>query len=123
MISRIIIGLLFIVFAVVQYNDPDPWIWIIAYALVGIITLFSIKKQLPKPLILGLLIIFAISAAWYVPKMMSWIDDGMPSIIGEMKAATPHIEWMREFLGLLLCVITLFWLNKSKYTPSSPSDQ
>ena len=113
MVARVIIGVLFIVFAAVQYNDPDPWIWIIAYALVGIICLSAIKYTIPKPLIFGLILLFTIATACYVPLIMNWISDGMPSILGEMKAATPHIEWMREFLGLLLSTITLFWISKS----------
>lgn len=113
MIARLIIGILFIVFASVQYNDPDPWLWIVAYGIVGIVILISIKKDIPKPILWGLLLVFTISTAWYVPKMMSWIDDGMPSIVGEMQASTPHIEWMREFLGLVLCVAALFWMNKT----------
>ncbi len=115
MIARLILGILFIAFAAVQYNDPDPWIWILVYSVVGVICLWNVRHAITKPIILGLTIIFAIATTWYVPMMMDWINDGMPSIIGEMKATTPHIEWMREFLGLFLCVITLFWLSKSSY--------
>jgi len=118
MVPRIIIGILFLVFAAVQYNDPDPWIWIMAYSLVGLICLWNINHSIVKPVLLGITTMFAISAAWYLPLMMSWVIDGMPSIIGEMKAATPHIEWMREFLGLMLCTFTLFWLSKSNYGTS-----
>ena len=113
MIARIVIGVLFLVFAVVQYNDPDPWIWILAYGLVGVVCLWDIKYTISKRIIMGLTILFAIASAWYVPLIMNWFKDGMPSIVGEMKATTPHIEWMREFLGLLLCTITLYWIGKS----------
>lgn len=113
MVARIIIGILFLVFAAVQYNDPDPLIWIMAYGLVGFVCIWETNYNIPKPILFGLTIVFAISAAWYLPLIMSWVKDGMPSIIGEMKAATPHIEWMREFLGLMLCTVALFWLSKS----------
>ena len=121
MIARIIIGILFLVFAAVQYNDPDPWIWILAYAVVGGICLWDVQYSISKPIIFGLTILFAIATAWYIPLLMNWFEEGMPSIIGEMKAATPHIEWMREFLGLLLCTLTLFWIARSKSVISSNS--
>lgn len=113
MIARIIIGILFLVFAAVQMNDPDPWLWIIAYSIVGLIAIVSSFKVLPKPIYLILIIIFAVSSAYYVPLMMEWVRDGMPSIVGEMKATTPHIEWMREFLGLILCLGSMVWLNRN----------
>ena len=114
MITRIIIGLLFILFAVVQYNDPDPWLWMISYAVVGGLALWDIKAQLPKQLLIVLIIVYVVATAFYIPLMLDWVADGMPSIVGEMKATSPHIEWMREFLGLVMCLAALIWLYRSK---------
>jgi len=117
MIPRLSIGILLLVFAAVQFNDPDPWLWILAYGVVGSLTIASVWKSWSTIWINILTIIFAVTAAWYVPKIMQWVNEGMPSIVGEMKATSPHIEWMREFLGLVLCMSVLLWLRKSKYTP------
>jgi len=114
MTARIIIGILFIVFAAVQYNDPDPWLWIVAYSLIGLISIVSAFKVIPKLVYLLLIIVFAAATAYYIPLMMDWVNKGMPSIVGEMQATTPHIEWMREFLGLVLCLGTIVWLNRNK---------
>lgn len=122
MVPRIIVGVLFLVFAVVQYNDPDPWIWVLAYATVGFICFWDIRHTIIKPILIGLILLFTIASAWYIPLIMGWISDGMPSIVGEMKAATPHIEWMREFLGLLLCTSTLIWICKSSFFHDSNKD-
>jgi len=118
MITRIIIGILFIVFAVVQYNDPDPWLWILTYGVVGLVAIVSAFKVIPKPVYLVLIIILVAAIAYYVPLMMDWVSSGMPSIVGEMKAASPHVEWMREFLGLALCLMAIVWLNRNAYNPS-----
>jgi len=118
MATRIILGFLFIVFAIVQYNDPDPWLWIVTYSVVGLIAIVSAFKTIPKPLYLILIVALVVATAYYIPLMMDWVSSGMPSIVGEMKAATPHIEWMREFLGLVLCLMTMVWLNRNTYSPS-----
>jgi hypothetical protein len=36
---------------------------------------------------------------------------GTPSITAEMQATEPHIEVVREFLGLLIAVVSLAWLS------------
>lgn len=117
MIARIIIGVLFLVFAAVQYNDPDPWMWIIIYGLVGVVAIVAAFRSVPKPIYWILIILLAAGTAYYIPLMMEWVGDGMPSIVGEMKARTPYIEWMREFLGLGLCLAAMIWLNKKPLHP------
>jgi len=37
-----------------------------------------------------------------VPEFINWIEMGMPTITGQMKATEPQIELTREFLGLFL---------------------
>jgi len=119
MIIKLIIGILFLVFAGVQYNDPDPWLWILAYSSIGILTIYSAFRTTPTLVLNILIVVFILLSAFYIPRMMEWIGDGMPSIVGEMKASTPHIEWMREFLGLLLSTITLIWLRRSSIKKES----
>ncbi|MBT8220858.1 MAG: transmembrane 220 family protein [Bacteroidia bacterium] len=110
MMARIIIGILFIAFAVVQFNDPDPWLWIAAYGIVGFMYLVSAKKPISRAVILLLILAFGIVAVLYIPNVINWVNEDMPSIVGEMKATSPHIEWMREFLGLTICLLGLGWL-------------
>jgi hypothetical protein len=39
--------------------------------------------------------------------MLEWARMGFPTITGSMKAEEPHIEVVREFLGLLIAVLAL----------------
>ena len=39
--------------------------------------------------------------------MVEWARLGFPTIVGEMHASSPHIEVVREFLGLFIAVIAL----------------
>ena len=52
----------------------------------------------------------------YIPDFIEWISGGMKSITGSMKAESPHIEMIREFFGLVLCVslLLVFYLKSRK---------
>lgn len=109
-IANSILAVLFIVFAGVQYNDPDPWLWIIAYSLLALLFILQIFQGLTRPLVLGLLIIFSIWGLTFVPDFINWLQNGAPNIAAEMKATEPHIELVREFLGLVICLGALLFL-------------
>ena len=46
-----------------------------------------------------------------LPGLIDWVLTGMPSIVSSMKATEPHIEVVREFLGLLIAVVSLLVLT------------
>ncbi len=99
---NIIIAALFIVFAIVQINDPDPWLWVAMYLYVAVcILLFTFTNKSKYPLMIGGLLSLGISLG-YIPDVISWVKDGMPSIASSMKAESLYIELVREFFGLLI---------------------
>ncbi len=112
-----ILAVLFALFAVVQYNDLDPWLWILMYGYVAVVCGFAALGKWNNYVILAGL---AVSLTWgvlLVPEFVKWLKMGLPNIAGQMKAESPHIEFTREFLGLAICVATLawqFWLSKRK---------
>jgi len=110
-----VVAALFFLSAVVQWNDPDPIVWIIIYASVSaIVLLYALGKPIYYFSLSGL-IICLIGSAIYIPDAIQWAKDGMPNIAGSMKAESQYIEFMREFFGLLVCSITLFiYFRKSQ---------
>lgn len=100
-----VVAILFTIFAFVQYNDPDYYIWVPAYLVVTIlVTLFDTQRTVPK----GFAIASYFYAIWmitYVPTVLEWIHEGLPSITGSMKAESPFIEFIREFFGLAICLV------------------
>ncbi|MEM1323238.1 MAG: transmembrane 220 family protein [Bacteroidota bacterium] len=115
-ITNIVLAVLFFLFAAVQYNDPDPWLWIGLYCLVAIISLLAASGRYFKWLILGGLGICLVWLALLLPDFINWINGGMPSITSSMKAEEPHIELTREFLGLVICIAALIfhWIKSRK---------
>ena len=106
----LIFAILFILFAVVQYNDPDPWIWIVMYGVVAMASFFQWMKKISDKVLLLLSVGLFVATLSYVPKIVGWAEDGFPNIAGEMKTENPHIELVRETLGLAIACVSLFYL-------------
>ena len=107
--TNLILCVLFVAFAAVQLNDPDPWLWVALYGLVATVCGLTAFGYYRKNLVLLGLAVCGIELFQIGPEFINWINMGMPSITEEMKAEEPHIEYAREFLGFILCAGVLFW--------------
>lgn len=110
-IFNLVLAALFMVFAGLQFNDDptDIWFWVIVYAGVGIISAFAAFNRYNMwVLVLGIGVVVYQMFRMF-PAFSSWISSGTPSILGEMKAISPHVELVREFLGLTVCLIVLIY--------------
>ncbi len=106
---NLLLGLLFIAFAAVQYNDPDPWGWMAIYLLVAYVCIFAAFGKYHRYALWAILAVTTVWMLLWLPGFLEWIKMGSPDIAGEMKAATPYIENTREFLGLFICWVVLCW--------------
>ena len=105
---------IFIVFAGLQYNDPDPYVWMPIYLYAALLCWLSIKgKFYPKAYWAG----FVVYGSYAVYKMfdenglIDWIrKHHAENIAGTMKAETPWVEETREFFGLVI-VMTVLLIN------------
>lgn len=115
-IINILLAAVFILFAYWQVNDPDPHIWVPIYLLTATFLGFAAFRKYAKIPTLLALGAGLIGLGLYIPEVSEWVQAGMPSITGKMKAETQYIEWMREFLGLLLCVLAVgyVWMQQRK---------
>ncbi len=113
---KIISGLLFLLFAsfaALQYNDPDPWLWIIIYGIVAIsclLRVFNAGQRRINLIIIGILGVFSLV---YIPGFYEWLttpDKG--EIFGEMVYEKPYIEETREFIGLMMAIAGMVYQYK-----------
>jgi hypothetical protein len=108
MLARYLVAALFGLFAYFQLNDPDPWGWVALYGSVAILYLWSAHRQLPRLVKQGGVLLILIWAVSLLPDFINWVQMGMPTITGSMKAEAPHIELTREFLGLVICGLAIW---------------
>lgn len=109
-VAHIVLAFLFLLFAAVQLNDNDPLLWIGIYSLVAICFALAAFQRLNKiAVIIGLVICIGYFS-YLLPDFIQWIKLGMPSITEQMQATSPHVELVREFLGLGICISALAYL-------------
>jgi len=120
---HLVVSLLFLLFGILQYNDPDFFIWIPIYLFVAFMAFASFKKLSFPTLSLVVVLMLGIWTATYLPAFIGWIKDGMPSVTQSMKAETPYVEHVREFGGLFISFIaTLIYFIIHKKTPHGIND-
>ena len=117
-IANLLLGMLFVLFAAVQYNDPDAWLWIIIYGSLAVAFFLAAGRRY-SGLLYGLILAAGVyEAVTLAPDFLHWIEMGTPNIASEMKTEEPHIELVREFLGIvitLLAVLFLFWQSRRRF--------
>jgi hypothetical protein len=110
-ILNLIFCILFIISAGLQYNDPDPYLWIPIYLIGASISFQAFKgKYYPKLILFFAVLFFIYSIYLFFDKfgVLTWLNDHKAeNIAGSMKASAPWIEETREFFGLLILIVVL----------------
>jgi Transmembrane family 220, helix len=115
-IVSLILAALFFVSTALQFNDPDPARWIAIYGVSGVIALLVAFGKCNPWIIL---IVIAVSLFWaflLFPGFLTWLNSGAPSIVKSMHAESEYIEVVREFLGLLIIIVSMvfFYIRTRK---------
>ena len=104
----------FVVFAALQYNDPDPVIWVPLYLYAALICWWALRQRFyPLSYWLGFLVYgaYAVYKIFDNNGLVDWITKHhAQNIAATMKAETPWVEESREFFGLLI-IITVLVIN------------
>lgn len=108
-IVNFILAVMFLTFAFVQINDPDPVIWILIYGSMAVFSIMAIFEFYPKKFIIGFLVLLALYSLAYVPGVLEWLRKDNKALLFDdlAKMQFPYIEEAREFLGLLICIVVL----------------
>ena len=120
-IFNIIFIILFIVFAGLQYNDPDPYLWMPIYLYAALLCFLTLKNKFyPVTYYFGLLgyLGYAVYKIFDANGIIDWITvHHEESLVQTMNAQKPWIEEAREFFGLLICFMVLLinWMYYKRY--------
>src|SRR5687767_1113484 len=111
-IFNLAFAILFVVCAALQYNDPDPYLWIPIYMYAAVLCFLAFRgKFYPIAYIVGMAVyvIYAIYLFFTDEGVIDWVNKHeAESLTQSMKASTPWIEDTREFFGL--CILTFVLL-------------
>jgi H+/Cl- antiporter ClcA len=112
--------MVFVLSAALQYNDPDPYLWIPIYLYGAFLCYQAIRKKYNQVLyIVGFAIYILLALYLLVARdgVLSWVNEhDAENIAASMQATKPWIEDTREFFGLLILIfallINMIWLKK-----------
>jgi Ca2+/Na+ antiporter len=112
---------LFILFAGLQYNDPDPYLWIPIYLYAAVLCWMAFKgKFYPAAYIIGMIGYLGYGVFLFFTNngVEDWVTKHhAENIAATMQAEKPWIEDTREFFGLLILITVLlinyFYAKKS----------
>lgn len=110
-VALFLVFLMMVGFVLVQYNDPDGSVWMIAYGFVAAMVGLAFLGRLNKwPILIGLFGFF-ITSLFYFPSMIKWVtkEQGQ-NLMQRMNSSKMYIEETREFFGLIICVLIFIWL-------------
>jgi hypothetical protein len=117
-IFNLIFAILFVICAALQYNDPDPYLWIPIYLYGAVLCWFAFRNNYyTKAMLIGIAIygVYAIYLFFTDNGVIDWMTKHQAENIAQsMKASTPWIEDTREFFGL--CILSFVLLIDVLYT-------
>lgn len=96
----------FILFAYVNLNDSDSWLWVPIYMIASVCCGLAVFNYLYPTVYLAAITFYLIYAGF-----LFFAKDGVrdwiirykrPSLVESMQATKPYIEKTREFFGLLI---------------------
>ena len=103
--------ILFVFSAALQYNDPDPYLWIPIYIYGAILCWLAFRNRFyPKACMAGIIIytVYAVGLFFWKNGVLDWATKhNAEDIAATMKAEKPWIEETREFFGLAILIIVL----------------
>ena len=106
---NLLLAVMFLAFAFLQINDPDPLIWILIYGAMAVVCVMAAFRSYSWPLMIALLVCYIVYSFFYFNGVVEWWgqDDKSALFDDIAKMEHPYIEESREFLGLMICIIVL----------------
>lgn len=111
------LALMFLVFAFLQVNDPDPILWILIYGAMAATSVMAIFEYYIPALMYALFFGYVVYLIILFPGAMDWFNSQDRSLLFDdiAKMQYYYIEEAREFLGLLICeAVLVFYLIRAR---------
>ncbi len=106
---NLVAAVLFVLFAALQYNDPDPYIWIPIYVVSAYVCFQTYKGKFDRFshwIIVAFCLIYAVRLMIDPNGVIAWFKEhDAENLVQSMKATKPWIEQTREFGGLLIILL------------------
>ena len=103
---KIFFGILFVIFAYLQLNDPDSGLWIAIYSFAALACFMSIRELRPN------WVFYTLAAGYFVAAVFQWPPEFEGVFFGETAMRSLNIELARESLGLGIITLVMVIIGK-----------
>ena len=114
-VLTVLMGVYFLLAAVLQYNDPDPVQWMAIYGAAALACVLALVRRLWRWYPVGVAMAAALWAARLVPAVIGHVAAG--DLFGNAGMLAPRVEEAREMVGLVIVAVWMTVLASS--TPTS----
>ena len=112
-IKNLILFILFVIFAILQLNDPDGLLWFSIYFIVSLICLYNTFRAIPKSILILSITVLITYSTFHFSLFIDYLNtENKEEIFGEMVYDKPYLEGTREFIGLLLAALGIMYQIK-----------
>ena len=109
-IFTILMGLIFLLFAYFQLNDPDPIRWVPIYLLPAILAFKNTISETSSRFLYGLAI------GYLITSVLQWPPSFEGFLFEELKMRSLNIELARESGGLAIVALSMALLGRMNNT-------
>ncbi len=108
-VLNFMLALMFLFFAFLQVNDPDPVLWILIYGAMSVVCVMAMFEFYKRNLLVILAVLYSVYCYFLWPGVSEWLQQEDKSALFDdvMKMEHLYIEESREFLGLIICLVVL----------------
>lgn len=108
-----VLFVIYVIFAVLQLNDPDGLLWFSIYLVVAIICLYSNFRTISRLFLFVIIIALLVYAACHFSLFIDYLKtENKEEIFGKMVYDKPYLEGTREFIGLLIAALGIIYQLK-----------
>jgi hypothetical protein len=106
---------------VVQFNDPDPFLWATIYTAATLVCAFELRRRVHALVPAGIAVVAAAWAMTIAPRVLGHVP--FAAMFAEFEMANTAIEESREMYGLaliavwMIVVATAAWRRRSSRHP------
>ena len=109
----LVFGLLFVLFAAFQYNDPDPELWIPIYGAAAVACLMAYSRMARWWFLAAMAVLYVVAAVYQWPPAF----EGF--LFSEVGMRSVNIEMAREAGGLAMCAVAMLILAALSRQPQT----
>lgn len=103
--TYILFGLTLLAFASLQFNDPDPLVWVSFYVVCALVPLLLVANKFYRPMFWFAVAICSVEIINSAPGAYQYyLHMAEEPLMQGMNPQKPYIEECREFLGVLIAL-------------------